>query len=140
MLICVPVRRSRELDEPDDRRVQLLRACGEHGDESGILLWYGCLSSFYLQLRFETKRIIVGYPVAWDWISDNIKRAQDYLMQNTTLGIPALVQTEGMYMASEDSRQENPQLIDLFLFRYSRVFGWQCNHLQLTHRLRILVE
>lgn len=61
-------------------------------------------------------------------------------MQNTTLGIPALVQTEGTYMASEDSRQEYPQLIDLFLFRYSRIFGWQCNHLQLTHRLRILVE
>ena len=38
----------------------------------------------------------VGYPVAWDWISDNIKRGQDYLLQNTTLGIPAIVQTEGM--------------------------------------------
>jgi hypothetical protein len=38
----------------------------------------------------------VGYPVPWDWIATNVKRAQDYLMQNTTLGIPALVQTEGM--------------------------------------------
>lgn len=33
--------------------------------------------------------------MAWDWIADNIKRGQDYLLQNTTLGIPALVQTEG---------------------------------------------
>jgi len=39
---------------------------------------------------------LVGYPVAWDWIADNIKRAQDYLVHNTTLGIPALVQTEGI--------------------------------------------
>jgi beta-glucosidase len=39
----------------------------------------------------------VGYPVPWDWISDNIKRGQDYLLQNTTLGIPALVQTEGTH-------------------------------------------
>lgn len=41
---------------------------------------------------------IVGYPVAWDWIADNIKRAQDYLLHNTTLGIPAIVQTEGRLM------------------------------------------
>ncbi|KAJ5099854.1 hypothetical protein N7532_006855 [Penicillium argentinense] len=40
---------------------------------------------------------LVGYPVAWDWIADNIKRAQDYLLQNTTLGIPAIVQTEGIH-------------------------------------------
>ena len=26
-----------------------------------------------------------------------MKRAQDYLMQNTTLGIPAMVQTEGIH-------------------------------------------
>lgn len=39
--------------------------------------------------------MIVGYHVAWDWIADNIKRAQDYLLQNTTLGIPTLVQAEG---------------------------------------------
>lgn len=50
----------------------------------------------------------MGYPVAWDWISDNIKRAQDYLMQNTTLGIPALVQTEGMFIASGDLWHEYP--------------------------------
>lgn len=34
--------------------------------------------------------------MAWDWIADNIKRGQDYLLHNTTLGIPAIVQTEGM--------------------------------------------
>jgi beta-glucosidase len=39
----------------------------------------------------------VGYPVAQSWISDGIKKAQDYISQNTTLGIPALVQTEGIH-------------------------------------------
>ncbi|KUM60526.1 hypothetical protein ACN42_g6607 [Penicillium freii] len=39
----------------------------------------------------------VGYAVPWDWISENVKRAQDYLLHNTTLGIPAIVQTEGIH-------------------------------------------
>jgi beta-glucosidase len=40
----------------------------------------------------------VGYPpVEWDWLSGGIKKAQDYLMKNTTLGIPAIVQTEGIH-------------------------------------------
>ncbi|KAJ5552632.1 hypothetical protein N7494_002010 [Penicillium frequentans] len=39
----------------------------------------------------------VGYPISWDWLTENIKRGQDYLMQNTTLGIPALVQSEGIH-------------------------------------------
>jgi hypothetical protein len=40
--------------------------------------------------------LLVGYPVPWDWLATNIKRAQDYIKENTTLGIPALVQTEGI--------------------------------------------
>lgn len=39
----------------------------------------------------------VGYPVPQQWIADGVKLAQDYLMHNTTLGIPALVQTEGIH-------------------------------------------
>jgi beta-glucosidase len=39
----------------------------------------------------------VGYPVAQQWIADGVKLAQNYLMHNTTLGIPALVQTEGIH-------------------------------------------
>lgn len=61
-------------------------------------------------MEIRTKKILVGYPVAWDWIADNIKRAQDYLLQNTTLGIPALVQTEGMYKAIKGPRIEELQL------------------------------
>jgi len=30
----------------------------------------------------------VGYPVPQQWIADGVKIAQDYLLHNTTLGIP----------------------------------------------------
>jgi beta-glucosidase len=39
----------------------------------------------------------VGYPVPQSWISEGVKKAQDYLVHNTTLGIPAFVQTEGIH-------------------------------------------
>jgi len=39
----------------------------------------------------------VGYPVAQSWIAGGVKKAQDYLVHNTTLGIPAFVQTEGIH-------------------------------------------
>lgn len=39
----------------------------------------------------------VGYPVDQQWIADGVKTAQDYLIHNTTLGIPALVQSEGIH-------------------------------------------
>ncbi|KGO62114.1 Glycoside hydrolase, superfamily [Penicillium expansum] len=36
----------------------------------------------------------VGYPTPGSWISKNIQRAQDYLVNKTRLGIPAIVQSE----------------------------------------------
>lgn len=39
----------------------------------------------------------VGKPVPQQWIAENIKKAQDYLVHNTTLGIPAFTQTEGIH-------------------------------------------
>jgi beta-glucosidase len=39
----------------------------------------------------------VGYPVPWDWIANGVKIGQDYLVHNTTLGIPAFVQSEGIH-------------------------------------------
>ena len=39
----------------------------------------------------------VGYPVPQQWIAEGVKKAQDYLVYNTTLGIPALVQSEGIH-------------------------------------------
>ncbi|KAI1399536.1 glycoside hydrolase family 3 protein [Hypoxylon fuscum] len=39
----------------------------------------------------------VGLAVPWKTLSDGIKTGQDYLLQNTTLGIPAWVQSEGIH-------------------------------------------
>ena len=39
----------------------------------------------------------VGYPITWDWLVTNIKRGQDYLVNETRLGIPAIVQSEGIH-------------------------------------------
>lgn len=39
----------------------------------------------------------VGYAIPPEWISNGIEIAQDYLIHNTTLGIPALTQTEGIH-------------------------------------------
>ena len=48
-------------------------------------------------MNLKAGSFYVGYPVPQQWIRQGVKRAQDYLMQNTTLGIPALVQTEGIH-------------------------------------------
>ncbi|KAL1649684.1 hypothetical protein SLS61_006340 [Didymella pomorum] len=49
--------------------------------------------------NFEKRggQFYVGYPVEQQWIASGVKRGQDYIQHNTTLGIPALVQTEGIH-------------------------------------------
>ncbi|KAI2468205.1 glycoside hydrolase family 3 protein [Annulohypoxylon bovei var. microspora] len=39
----------------------------------------------------------VGVAIPWEMLSNGVKTGQDYLMQNTTLGIPAWVQSEGIH-------------------------------------------
>ncbi|PVH93847.1 glycoside hydrolase family 3 protein [Periconia macrospinosa] len=39
----------------------------------------------------------VGFPVPQSWIAEGVRKAQEYLVYNTTLGIPAFVQTEGIH-------------------------------------------
>ncbi|KAJ5836471.1 Glycoside hydrolase superfamily [Penicillium robsamsonii] len=48
-------------------------------------------------MELKAGMFYAGQDVSWDWLSENIKRAQDYLVQNTTLGIPAIVQSEGIH-------------------------------------------
>ncbi|TVY58621.1 Periplasmic beta-glucosidase [Lachnellula cervina] len=52
-----------------------------------------------LQFNMEKRagQFYVGYPVPQQWISEGVRIAQDYLIHNTTLGIPALVQSEGIH-------------------------------------------
>jgi beta-glucosidase len=48
-------------------------------------------------MKYRSSQFYVGYPTNWTTISHGIKVAQDYLVHNTTLGIPALVQSEGIH-------------------------------------------
>ncbi|KAJ9156912.1 Glycoside hydrolase [Coniochaeta hoffmannii] len=48
-------------------------------------------------MKYRSSQFYVGYPTNWTTISHGIKIAQDYLLNNTTLGIPALVQSEGIH-------------------------------------------
>ncbi|KAF8453734.1 glycoside hydrolase family 3 protein [Kalaharituber pfeilii] len=52
-----------------------------------------------LEVSMEYKRgaFYVGQPVDWECLAVNIERAQKWLLENTTLGIPALIQTEGIH-------------------------------------------
>jgi beta-glucosidase len=52
-----------------------------------------------LEWNFKVRagQFYVGYAMPPEWISEGTKRAQEYIMHNTTLGIPALVQTEGIH-------------------------------------------
>ncbi|KAH6673429.1 glycoside hydrolase superfamily [Halenospora varia] len=55
-------------------------------------------SGLIWNMEMRAGQFYVGYPPAeWDWVSQGIKKGQDYLMKNTTLGIPAIVQTEGIH-------------------------------------------
>ncbi|KAL7269435.1 hypothetical protein RUND412_007907 [Rhizina undulata] len=46
---------------------------------------------------YKAGQFYVGYPVPWDWIATETERAQKYLVEETRLGIPALVQSEGIH-------------------------------------------
>lgn len=39
----------------------------------------------------------VGVPVPNEWLLEHIKTAQEYIQEDTYLGIPAFVQTEGIH-------------------------------------------
>ncbi|OQE21531.1 hypothetical protein PENFLA_c014G06500 [Penicillium flavigenum] len=79
----------------EDKRSQLIQGDVTNwmNQTSGEFNYTGLVTN----MELKAGSFYVGYPVSWDWISDNIKKAQDYLIHNTTLGIPALVQTEGIH-------------------------------------------
>ncbi|KAF3932214.1 Beta-glucosidase [Dactylellina cionopaga] len=59
----------------------------------------GAYNRTALEANFVYKQgsFYVGFPIPWDWMFDNIKRGQKYLVEETRLGIPAFVQTEGIH-------------------------------------------
>ncbi|KAL2860118.1 glycoside hydrolase superfamily [Aspergillus pseudodeflectus] len=54
-------------------------------------------SGLVRNMQHRAGAFYVGYPSPASWIADNIKIGQDYLMNNTRLGIPAIVQSEGIH-------------------------------------------
>ncbi|KAL5342870.1 glycoside hydrolase superfamily [Aspergillus crustosus] len=61
--------------------------------ETGAFNYSGLVEN----MRVKAGMFYVGQPIPWDWLATNIKRGQDYLLENTTLGIPAFVQTEAIH-------------------------------------------
>ncbi|OTB02165.1 glycoside hydrolase family 3 protein [Hypoxylon sp. CI-4A] len=48
-------------------------------------------------MQYRAGSFYVGIAIPWTMLSDGIKTGQGYLVQNTTLGIPAWVQSEGIH-------------------------------------------
>lgn len=71
--------------------------------QGDITNWINATSNAFnstgLAWNFKARagQFYVGYAMPPEWISAGIKIAQDYLVHNTTLGIPALTQTEGIH-------------------------------------------
>lgn len=55
------------------------------------------MSGLEANMAMKAGQFYVGYPISWELLTYGIKIGQDYLMNNTRLGIPALVQTEGIH-------------------------------------------
>ncbi|KAF7716472.1 Beta-glucosidase [Penicillium ucsense] len=79
----------------EDKMAQLMQGdiTNWMNQTSGAFNYTGLVTN----MQMKAGSFYVGYPVSWDWIADNVKKAQDYLVHNTTLGIPALVQSEGIH-------------------------------------------
>lgn len=79
----------------EEKTAQLLQ-----GDVSNWLnTTTGAFNQSGLELNFKQKAgmFYVGYPIPWDWLASNIKRGIDYAVNETRLGIPPIVQTEGIH-------------------------------------------
>jgi beta-glucosidase len=59
----------------------------------------GAFNRTGLETSFDQKAgsYYVGYPISWDWLAENIQVAQNYSNHETRLGIPPIVQTEGIH-------------------------------------------
>jgi beta-glucosidase len=54
-------------------------------------------SGLVANMAKRSSQFYVGYPIPQQWIAEGTKRAQEYLLRNTTLGIPAFVQSESIH-------------------------------------------
>jgi beta-glucosidase len=79
----------------DDKTAQLLQ--GDLGNwintTNNAFNYSGLVSS----MATKASQFYVGYPIDQQWVANGAKRAQEYLLHNTTLGIPAFVQSESIH-------------------------------------------
>lgn len=54
-------------------------------------------SGLEFNMKYRASAFYVGYSLNWTTLSAAVKTGQDYLTHNTTLGIPAWVQSEGIH-------------------------------------------
>jgi hypothetical protein len=65
-----------------------------------------CLISEFIQvaeMAWRSGSIWAGYLAPWDKIAYALEVGQRYLMENTTLGIPAMFQSEGTNWCDTDT-------------------------------------
>jgi beta-glucosidase len=54
-------------------------------------------SGLVASMATQSSQFYVGHPIPQQWIAEGTRKAQQYLIQNTTLGIPAFVQSESIH-------------------------------------------
>ncbi|KAI0968183.1 glycoside hydrolase family 3 protein [Xylaria arbuscula] len=54
-------------------------------------------SGLEFNMEYRGGQFYVGVPIPWNELSKGIKQGQDYLMNETRLGIPAFAQSEGIH-------------------------------------------
>ncbi|KAL3419854.1 glycosyl hydrolase family 3 [Phlyctema vagabunda] len=79
----------------EDKTAQLIQ--GDIGNWINITTNEFNATGLAWNMKKRAGQFFAGYGMPLQWIADGVKIGQDYLMHNTTLGIPALVQSEGIH-------------------------------------------
>ncbi|TKX24853.1 glycosyl hydrolase family 3 N terminal domain-containing protein [Elsinoe australis] len=79
----------------EDKMAQLMQGDIRNwmNDTTGAINETGLVDS----MSMKAGSFYVGIPVSWDFLTKGIEVGQNYLTDNTTLGIPAFVQTEAIH-------------------------------------------
>jgi beta-glucosidase len=54
-------------------------------------------SGLVASMATQSSQFYVGHPIPQQWIAEGTRKAQEYIKHNTTLGIPAFVQSESIH-------------------------------------------
>src|SRR3569833_14234 len=79
----------------EDKTAQLLQA--DLSSWMNITTGAFTTSALEWSMKYRAGQMYAGQTTSWELLSSGIKLAQDYLVHNTTLGIPTFVQCEGIH-------------------------------------------